>query len=309
MITVKAILRPLSAFGTPMAGDTLFGHLCWAVRERFGEPRLTELLDGYSAGRPFLAISDAFPSGFLPKPALPDFLLGRENDPVARKEIRKRAWLPAESHDLPLGAWLDQASAATTARSEVVTQNTINRLTGTTGTDMFAPRQVDRLVYPDAALLDVYAVLDDGRFTRGELRTLLEDIGDTGYGRDVTTGLGKFSVEELNEHAWQNPAARHGLTLAPCAPAPESLDATACFYQPLTRFGRHGNVAVRHRNLFKNPVLLVRTGAFLTFREPFAAAFHGRGLGGEQEPISDIIPQTVHQGYAPLVPLDAELRP
>ena len=25
----EVILRPQSLFGTPLAGDTLFGHLCW----------------------------------------------------------------------------------------------------------------------------------------------------------------------------------------------------------------------------------------------------------------------------------------
>jgi hypothetical protein len=32
-------------------------------------------------------------------------------------------------------------------------------------------------------------------------------------------------------------------------------------------------------------------------------AFHGRGLGGVAEPISAAEPATVHQGYAPLLPL------
>ena len=41
-------LTSQSAMGTPLVGDTLFGQLCWAVRNRFGEARLTALLEGYT---------------------------------------------------------------------------------------------------------------------------------------------------------------------------------------------------------------------------------------------------------------------
>ena len=58
------------AFGGPIKGDTLFGHLCWAARNRWGEGRLLDLLDGYTKGQPFAVCSDAFPAGHLPRPAL-----------------------------------------------------------------------------------------------------------------------------------------------------------------------------------------------------------------------------------------------
>ena len=46
-------LTSQSAMGTPLVGDTLFGQLCWAVRNRFGEARLTALLEGYTEQRPY----------------------------------------------------------------------------------------------------------------------------------------------------------------------------------------------------------------------------------------------------------------
>ena len=57
----------------------------------------------------------------------------------------------------------------------------------------------------------------------------------------------------------------HALTLAPCAPAPQALEASACYYQPQTRFGRHGNLAAMGGRPFKRPVIGLRTAAFLTF--------------------------------------------
>lgn len=316
MQTWKISLRPLSAFGTPLVGDTLFGQLCWALRLRRGEAGLAELLTGYTEGRPFLVVSDAFPAGLLPRPSLPEALLkGREIDPAKRKEEKRKQWLPAEHADQPLVDWLGKATAQEEklrARPDVLTQNTINRLTGTTGEGQFAPRQVERIVYPAGCLLDLYCVLDATRLDDAALREALSDIGASGYGRDATTGLGKFEVAAITRHDW--PAAgqaQHAITLAPCAPQPAALDARECFYQPLTRFGRHGGQAAlgSASGPFKRPILFMRTGAFLRFTAPGIPAFHGTGLGGAKQVISGVIPQTVHQGYAPLLPVAATLNP
>lgn len=308
MDNYQVTLQPLSAFGTPLAGDTLFGQLCWAIRERFGEARLTSLLDGYTEGRPFLVVSDAFPSDWLPRPQLPDFLLGLDSDPAQRKTAKTRVWLPLIDAALPLAEWLARAAALKTTEQLVLTQNTINRLTGTTGTGPFAPRQVERLQLCSEGGLHVYCCLDSSRLISAELGQVLSDVGMSGFGRDASTGLGKFSVSNIVAWQWPAAAGRHALTLAPCAPAPQALDANACYYQPQTRFGRHGNIAAVGGRPFKRPVLGLRTAAFLTFRTGPVPDFHGTGLGGSRSPISAAIPATVHQGYAPLVPLNAELR-
>lgn len=310
MKTLRLTLRPASAFGTPLVGDTLFGHLCWMLREGFGNARLKELLDGYTSGRPFAVLSDAFVSGFVPKPHLPDFVTGRESDPAQRKELRQKIWLPASEAHLPLSQWLHAAVAqdrSSRAKSEVLVQNTINRLTGTTGTAMFAPRQVERTGFPAAARLDIYAVLDEQRMDSDTLIEAMRNIGHHGYGRDATTGLGKFEMLDSGEQSWPNSRSNVVMTLAPCAPDPERLDAARCFFEPLTRFGRHGNIAVLRGQPFKLPLLMMCSAAVLTLRESPGQDFHGTGLGGLERPLSRTIPETVHQGYAPVLPLNAEL--
>jgi CRISPR-associated protein Csm4 len=64
-------LKVQSALGTRLSADTLFGHLCWAIRYRQGEQALKEFLDGYKAGSPPLVLSDPFPVDFWPLPTLP----------------------------------------------------------------------------------------------------------------------------------------------------------------------------------------------------------------------------------------------
>lgn len=312
MRTFKLTLRPESAFGTPLAGDTLFGHLCWALRWRQGEAGLTALLKGYTRGQPFVVLSDALPAGLLPRPNLPASRLLRagdpEFDPKQRKADKQLAWLPAEQAARPMVDWvrvgLDKARSVQT---EVRTQNTIHRLTGTTGTGVFAPRQVDTLVHAPGAMLEVFAVLDTDRLPLPSFVQALADIGVNGFGRDASTGLGKFTlVGEAAAHSWPTPpGARHALTLAPCAPLPADLDADDCHYQPVTRFGRHGSLHVLTGRPFKRPLLLLRSAAVLAWRHPSneCPAFHGQGLGGLAQPISAAEPATVHQGYAPVLPL------
>jgi CRISPR-associated protein Csm4 len=110
----------------------------------------------------------------------------------------------------------------------------------------------------------------------------------------------------MAEHAWPATPSRHWLTLAPCAPDCAQLDAEECYYQPLVRFGRHGNIAVRLGAPFKRPLLLIDTGALLATRQQTTLTYHGKGLGGRSSPLSFAIDATVHQGYAPLVPLTLE---
>jgi CRISPR-associated protein Csm4 len=303
MKTLKFTLHPLSPFGTPLAGDTLFGHLCWAIRERHGESHLAGLLKDYTAGHPFLVMSDGFPKGFVPRPAAPDFVFGLAHDPAQRKKARGHRWLPADGAGQPVHLWMERLADPMVTETFVVTQNTINRLTGTTGSGQFAPRQVDRTSFAKEAQLDVYAALDEERISADELEQLLNDIGLAGYGRDATAGLGKFEVSASDEHAWPVASSRHWLALAPCAPDPTMLDAEGCFYLPLTRFGRHGNLAVTSGKPFKSPVLMAASGAFLKSRDEVRWAFHGRGLGGRDAPLSKAIPDTVHQGYAPVIPV------
>ena len=42
MQAYKLTLTLQSAFATPLKGDTLFGQLCWAIRNRLGEDALTD---------------------------------------------------------------------------------------------------------------------------------------------------------------------------------------------------------------------------------------------------------------------------
>ncbi len=304
-------IRPQTAFGGPLRSDTFFGQMAWAVRHRYGEPRLRELLAGYTEGKPFLVCSDGFPAGFLPRPNLP--LRTFANDPAAdHKAIKRKAWLPFTALDRSLPEWFGACLDAETLQSETTaaladvhpqSHNRIDRRSNTTG-EGFAPFSHSQWWFDtrSGVAMDLYLLWDPERFSREECHAVLEDVGLFGYGRDATTGLGKFLVEELLPWNLPEPDAPTSYwTLAPCAPQGLSWDVSRSYYTPFTRFGRHGDTAVLQQP-FKSPLLLADSGAVLTPTAWRSAFFVGQGLGGEGT-LSWAIPETVHQGYAPVLPL------
>ena len=354
---LRLVIEPQSAFATPLRGDTLFGHLCWALRDGLDEGRLRELLQGYTEDRPFAVVSDPFPEQCWPRPAVPPAVFG-SLDPRKRKAAAKRAWLRHQDFTRPIGEWLrcmveDPGVADDAGRSgpphardrdrtrgssrfghapEVETEptdtrrvalvhketrlrNSIDRRTGTTSDEGFAPYGVPQHWYRPGMRLDCHLVFDPGRIDAGTLREAMAAIGRFGYGRDATVGLGRFAVEngestDLSSLPIAQDSPTSWLTLAPMTPQGLPWNPKRCWYRPFTRFGRHGNAAVHSGNPFKAPVLLADTGAVLTPAEGCEPRlFVGQGLGGTHQPLSLGLPETVHQCYAPVIGVRIPERP
>lgn len=292
-----------------MRGDTLFGQLCWALRLRSGPAALTEALAGYGTGRPFAVISDAMPAGFLPKPDIPPPTpVDDDADWQARKAWGRRRWVPRAAFSSRLIDALSDRLLASPASFETGLQshNTINRLTGTTGQGEFAPFQAMRLLVTDAnRRVDLVGIVDETRIAPQVFVDLIRDVGLGGFGRDASIGLGLFDLDGVDERAVEVvPAGRPVVTLAPAAFQARSLDPERSHWRVFTRFGRHGGAAGGGA-VFKTPVLLADTGALVTPTRAVAQGFVGRGLGGDGR-LSRRIPETVHQGFAPVIPVDLE---
>ena len=310
MQTYRLTLRPLSALGTPLAGDTLLGQLCWTLRHQLGNAALTALLQGYTQGKPFAVVSDAQPSGHLPLPSLPSgaWQASAGSD---RKVLKKKRWLPLPGMREQLSKWQQIAVADGNLGKALVRaqpHNTINRQTGTTGTGMFAPYTMGQTWLAPSSLLDVVVVLDEARLPLAQLHSALVYIGQQGYGRDASIGMGKFElVGDATPVTWQPPsqgAPNAWLTLGPCAPQGLGFCPVRSHWHSLTRFGRHGDVAVQTGQPFKRPVLLAKAGSvFWPEQLDASLGFIGQGLGGQDAPISLAMPATIHQGYAPAVPI------
>ncbi len=306
MQMIRVTLKPVTPFGTPFLGEILFGQLCWAVHRLYGEDRLVALLDGYADGRPFAVLSDAMPEGFVPLPTLPNYLW-QNDDGERRKYLKKKAWLPVDALNDDPFTWQESAcSDEEVCRSglrveEVVMHNTINRLSETTATGRFAPFMKPQTWLNPNQPLSVYAVIDESRFTQEMLLDALTCVGQSGFGRDASVGLGKFELCEKVETIELKQACRTHVTLASSvlSAVPDLVEAET-FYRTKTHFGRHGEVLALTGSPFKFPIMLATAGAVVTTKEPQTFLTIGRGLSR----VSIAQPEAVHQGYSPVLPLN-----
>ena len=287
----KTTITPLSSFGTTLKGDTNFGTICWAICLK-NKNRLNELLKGYEK-EPFVVVSDAFVSGYFPKPTAPSTMLG-EN--LADKKVnRKKVWLNWE--DLQNGDF-SLAKSDDELEKPMVTflsiKNKINRLTFTTDGGDFAPYSMSEyMTVPQ----DVYFLLDTDKMSLDELKDAFSLVGKMGYGKKASIGKGRFEVGEFCEiESFFNENSNAFMTLSP-----SSLENfSEIYYEPFTRFGKHG-ASLASDKPFKSPVLLAQSGALIVPNDDEKtkiqkAAYIGKGIKGHSSH-----EESVQQGYAIVV--------
>ena len=319
-------LRPLSDFGTPLKGDTLFGCFCWqaAYDESLVEGGLDQALKVYD-GKPFavfssalLKITDALRSLYvLKRPDMPLARIFPDNgkDRAARyeelKEQKRRRWMVFESlSTLNLkearffnGEELHAEFGVRPVSASVRPHNTINRMTLSTGSGAFAPYEMETLSYVPDSTLGIVVLIDEDLTSAEHIKRGLEAIGKFGFGRDAGIGMGRFQVVEYRILPDAMPDETNAIyTLAPCVP--ESGQNGKCFFTPFVRFGKHGDRLAGAKNPFKNPVVMADEGAvfFRQKEKNFDKLYIGKAVGG----ISKNQEGAMVQGYTPYIPITLE---
>ena len=321
METYEVTIRPESGFATPLKGDTLFGHLCWRLAVR-RDADLGALIASYDT-RPFAVMSSPYVltqskkggrQRFFKKPDAPYALLekksgeGRDEKIRNRKTLAVRSWfcIEDESRLPPLQSieYVELKDQWKISRPQA--HNTLSRITGTTGTGEFAPYTVDEDVHRPELELGLICLVDKSRLPEDLLRNCLEEIGKLGYGKDASTGKGRFLVKDMKKidlAGWGAPNANACYTLAPCVP--RENECARSHFTPFVSFGRHGDALAGSENPFKNPIVMADEGAlFIPESGDRLKEKHyiGRAITG----ISKSLPQTVAQGYAPFIPVYVE---
>jgi len=340
----EIILKPITGFGTPLKGDTIFGHFCWQLAY---DPSLcnmpfSDAIKLYPE-KPFSVFSSAYPrlctgaeiTYALRAPAIPlDRLFELPKEKSHRleksKEYKARRWMLVRAekriicfrnmefqNDTGLfekflaGATNDTKRIFKRTRSKLLveeftqTHNSINRITGTTGEEGFAPFSIDQVIFAPEMELALFIGIDEELMTIKQVLTGLERIGESGFGKDATTGLGRFRVGEakaieLAEMGSATPNACY--TLGPCVPQKGAFNDS--FFLPFTRFGRHGDALAKSGNPFKAPVVMADEAAVFkpTNADIFKKPYIGTAVGG----LSKAEPATVAQGYSLYVPVKME---
>lgn len=346
MRVYEITIKPLSAFGTPLKGDSMFGHICWQAfydESLFGRTA-DSLIANYDTN-PFLIVSSAFPRFWengeafyaLKRPDLPMNHLFCVNGKDGRAMIRERKdykakkWMLASvsqkigslksvlyATDSELAHRMERLKSAdaqearrykggkkTSAARFMQSRNTINRLTGTTGEGAFAPFAVGQSVFHPQMEFALFIAISEGIFINS-VEEALKRIGATGYGKDASTGLGRFEVLGSSEFDPTSLGATHPnacYTLSPCVPEKNTF--RGMFYTPFIRFGRHGDVLAKSGNPFKNPVITADEGA--VFEPALQEVFDKPYIGSAVKNISKVEPNTIMQGYALYIPVALEV--
>lgn len=337
MKTYKITINPLTGFGTPLKGDTLFGHICWQIyyNEDLLGKSLSQLLSDYSTN-PFIVVTSAYPEInniiFLKRPDIPlymlfDFSNIEKTEVISkRKEIKKKRWMAfnttSKIESLKSQQYFSDEEIFEKIKSSLLKEkrlrtqrvtsmsiikeftqprNTINRLTGTTGEDQFAPYSVDQISYFPGISLCVFAALRDDINIESIVK-ILQIIGYTGFGKDASTGLGRFEVKKYEEFdikvfGSDNPNACY--TLSPCVPEKNLF--SKVFFSPFVRFGRHGDILAKSGKPFKNPVIMADEGA--VFIADKATLFEKSYIGSAVANVSKAEPKAVTQGYSLYIPI------
>lgn len=303
MKTYKIILKPLTGFGSPIKGDTLFGHICWQI---YYDPdifnkSLSELLKDYET-EPFAVISSAYPfvndNIYLKRPLLPFrrlFKMPDEEFVRKRKEIKKSNYFAFEMPLKPLSEI--KYEPISFVKDESQTRCTINRITGTTEEAPFTPYTVDRIYYN--CNLAIFAGLRDDCKVEPFCELLMR-VGKQGYGKDSSAGYGKFKVvsfEEINlMETTKTPNALYALS--PFCPVEEEIK--EIYFSPFVRFGRHGDIFSKSKNPFKNPVIFADEATVVIPEKMPAKPYIGKAVKN----LSKTNPETVCQGYSLVIPVE-----
>ncbi|MGB9498179.1 MAG: type III-A CRISPR-associated RAMP protein Csm4 [Dissulfuribacterales bacterium] len=319
-------IKPLSGFGTPLKGDTLFGHFCWQANydPALLDGGLEKQIEQYRE-TPFAVFSSAFPKisvgpkpyYALKRPEIPPSMLfpsgsSRLEKLKQAKENKKKKWMLVEKNTCIDPAQVDfitekqlcakffTQTPDALIKTSSQQHNTINRMTGATGEGQFAPYSKENTYYFPGTVLAIFVLVNEETTDIKRIVKGLERIGSWGFGRDASTGLGRFAVaghEELILNT-DNPAF---YSLAPSVP---DMDIFKKVYSnTFTRFGKHGDTLACSKNPFKNPVIMAdEASVFILKDKRLENPYIGSAVSG----VSKAMPETVVQGYTPCLPIKLE---
>ena len=303
-------INPESSFSTPLSGDILFGHICWEIAyDSSLVGKLDDLVKNYSE-KPFLITSSLFPvvnnEWILPRPSLPSrfWIKKTEKDVLKRKELEKKMFFKLQKNGLSLAKRRKEESfdcflssdefLQEWKREETETHVSISRLVGTSGQEGFSPYTTNTVFFRPGLNLGFLVMTD---LNSSSIEKIIKRIGEGGYGKDVSTGKGKFSIKKVSQWNSQDYSPKNAdayFSLSPSVLQNEE----ELYCETFTRFGRLGRDFALDKNPFKNPVIFAKEGAVLRKNSPTDLEY----IGSIIENVSKR-KEVVGQGFSPVLPI------
>lgn len=321
----EIIIKPKSVFATNLKGDTIFGNLCWCINNNI-KP-LGDLINNYK-DNPFLVVSSAFISFkdeqninnyILPRPQVPEeMLFSKDNDDEwvnTRKERQQKKYFVIKENTKELNIkkieykklsdFIDNKECVV---RENIQHNTINRKTFTTGKNQFAPWTIPVNNYNNKDFsLVIFVAVDESKFSKEELKKSFEILGTVGFGKKASIGYGKFDLVSFEESKLFNNLSKNTnyfYTLSPCVPKENEILEENSYFQPFTRFGKHGDIFAKGDTPFKKPVIMIDESALINLTNPLDNNYFI--IGSYITNVSFVEKNTVVQGYSLCLPIEVE---
>ncbi len=261
MESLKITLKPRSSFASPLMSDTLFGNFCWQFVELYGERRLEKCLQN---PEPFIAFSDGFPSGFLPKPLLkPQGQADKRHKKLSF--VRKDTLL--NTHPLTETRLFQNLTEEDflnlPLKQKRIFKNTINRLSNQTS-HLYSTEET---FFEEGLCFDVYLKYQSHLIKKEEIYEVLTNMGKAGYGKDASTGKGRFEIKECEtspEILRPRPDCKSFMSLSHGLP---DSSIKRGYFKTITKFPKHGGYLAIAANPFKNPIILTIPGSVFFVNE------------------------------------------
>ncbi|HHK41259.1 MAG TPA: hypothetical protein ENJ50_02475, partial [Planctomycetaceae bacterium] len=249
MNSYRVDLELRSGVSTPLAADTLWGHIAWGIRYHEGETSLRSWLERYDDGEPPIVLSDPVPAGWWPAPTLPPPATPAAPPTLKEADLQKqrsrRAWVCHKDWNSVAGGLSAEAMLALPISSPEagvrvpIAHAAINRLSNGTaqegGGTLYTRR---RTFFADPNRFDVWVLADAPADT---IRQWFNWGLLGGYGKHASSGAGHLVVCGVYEESFPTPSKPNaGLLLA--AATPTKSDPHKGFVSIGVRCGRLGGL-------------------------------------------------------------------
>ena len=315
MKTYRIQFQLKSSIRTPFHADTIFGHLCWALRYLKGEESLKEWLESFKTS-PTL-ISNAFKFSMFPRPVLPPVYLTMPDQSdllsaVLFKKMKKISYLKEKwvyqnqnsfSSRLLMKELLriareelcrkskGKAIEKTTA-SVAITHNTYDRSLGRVLEGSLYDWEETFYQQPNSEPQTFWFLIKTKYLNKTEIENILEFVELSGFGADKSIGKGQIELTSIKEYSFPEcPNANAFISLSNFIPAkPQDLNG---YYKPITKFGKLGGEWAAGGVPFKKPVIMFEAGAVIKDSGYSATKNYGKLQTNIHR-----LPEVVQYGYA-----------
>jgi len=324
-------LRPKSGFITELRSDTLWGLICWGIRNVFGNTALERVLESFIENIPEFLISSAFPYKkygneiiqYFPKPILP--VKPYENDStdpdkknklqksIDEKKNKKKALIGFNHYQKLINKQITLEKAIIDTdnikiESISVTHNTIDRLKGAT----LKKDGIGQLFHKDELFLINNSEKESeetGLFflikgNSEKVDAALRWLSHVGFGGDRNTGKGHFEVH-VSDFVIQEPIDFNAITTLSLYYPSQNKDELSKFkLSPLFNYQlekRQGYMSfLKYTNFDKPEIIMFKEGSVFPSIPYFD--YYGENKVLKEKNIDDGIYHPVYQyGYGFMV--------